>query len=881
MEPSARAQSFLNWETPQVHPLDITPDGYKLLACNTADNRLEVFTLTASGPVKAGSVPVGLDPVSVRARTSTEVWVVNHISDSISVVDLTTMNVRATIATGDEPCDVVFAGKPSRAFVSVSQLNQVRVFDSATLAQIGQPIVIEGEDPRAMATDGSSVYVAIFDSGNKTTVLSQQVVSSTVNPYGNDANPPPNSGNAFVPAITAPNPPAVGLIVRKVGANWVDDNTQAGLNWNAAVTWDLHDHDVAVINAASLGVTYITGVMNLNMGLGLRPGAPPTLTVIGTEALNHKRFEPNARGVFVRVLGANVPVGGGSPAMVDLNPHLNYSTPTVPQGQRDLSIGDPRGIDWRADGQRAYIAGLGSNNVIVTNAALGRVANIDVGQGPTAVRFDQLRGLVYVLNRFAGTISSISDATLSVQNTVAMFDPTPLIIRVGRPHLYNTHRTSGLGHLSCASCHVDARMDQLAWDLGDPQGAVVPVPDNICQVPVGGFCGVFHPMKGPMVTQTLIGILNTGVLHWRGDRANLAAFNPAFVGLLGDDTQLTAQEMNEFTNFIATIRLSPQPNRNFDNTVINALMPNGGNPAAGQSFFLTAPVDGGLTSTTCHQVPTGTNGLLTPAQALQQTQSIKVPQLRNMYEKTGFFKTGPGAMNNNRGFGFIHDGSTDTLFEFLHFPGFNFPGGDQQRRDVEAFLLSFPSDTHAAVGVQTTVLDGAAVPAPQQALINDMLAQANTLSVGLVVKGRSAGLQRGWSYAGAGMFQSDRAAETASLAGLTALASPGDELTLTVVPNGSQTRIGIDRDSDGFFDRDELDACSDPADPAETPNNVCLADTNASHAVDVDDLIAVILTWGTTGMPGTIPTDVAPGCGNGVVDVDDLIAIILAWGACP
>ncbi len=34
------------------------------------------------------SVPVGLEPVAVAARSETEVWVVNHLSDSVSIVDL-------------------------------------------------------------------------------------------------------------------------------------------------------------------------------------------------------------------------------------------------------------------------------------------------------------------------------------------------------------------------------------------------------------------------------------------------------------------------------------------------------------------------------------------------------------------------------------------------------------------------------------------------------------------------------------------------------------------------------------------------------------------------------------------------------------------------
>ena len=58
---SAQAQtSFVNWETPQVHPLEQTPDGLLLLAANTADNRVEVYAITKDGLNHLGAVPVGL-----------------------------------------------------------------------------------------------------------------------------------------------------------------------------------------------------------------------------------------------------------------------------------------------------------------------------------------------------------------------------------------------------------------------------------------------------------------------------------------------------------------------------------------------------------------------------------------------------------------------------------------------------------------------------------------------------------------------------------------------------------------------------------------------------------------------------------------------------
>src|SRR5438093_9115330 len=94
--------SFVNWETAPVHPLDMTPDGTKLLLTNTADNRLEIFNLTSGSPVWTASVSVGLDPVSVRARSNTEAWVTNFISDTVSIVNLSTLNVSATLTVGDE-----------------------------------------------------------------------------------------------------------------------------------------------------------------------------------------------------------------------------------------------------------------------------------------------------------------------------------------------------------------------------------------------------------------------------------------------------------------------------------------------------------------------------------------------------------------------------------------------------------------------------------------------------------------------------------------------------------------------------------------------------------------------------------------------------------
>jgi hypothetical protein len=52
----------------------------------------------------------------------------------------------------------------------------------------------------------------------------------------------------------------------------------------------------------------------------------------------------------------------------------------------------------------------------------------------------------------------------------------------------------------------------------------------------GLFLPIAHPMKGPMVTLTLQGFLESGLpFHWRCDRTSLAAFDVTFTPDFGGD----------------------------------------------------------------------------------------------------------------------------------------------------------------------------------------------------------------------------------------------------------------------------------------------------------------------------------------------------------
>jgi DNA-binding beta-propeller fold protein YncE len=871
--------NFFNWETAPVHPIALSPDGTKLVVCNLPEDRVEVFDVTTGAPLPLGTVPVGLDPVTARFRTASELWIANFISDSVSIIDLPTMRVVKTIATTNEPSDIVFAGTPQLAYVSCGQPNLVQVYNPTNLLVVTN-LPIDGNVPRAMdvSPDGTKVYAAIFESGNASTIIGTGVSQGLprANPVNfPDApsagqNPPPNSGTNFVPPINPAlinPPPKVSLIVKKNSSGrWMDDNngdwTEYIRGSNAAFTgrvpgWDMPDHDLAVIDTSTLSISYASGLMNICMAVSVNPTSGK-ICVIGTDGLNSVRFQAVLDGIFIRVNLAEVDPLSLTPTISDLNPHLNYQTPTVSADQRNLSVGDPRGIVWSSDGNTGYVTGMGSDNLILIDRQGNRVgpAPINVGAGPTGLALDESRGRLYVYNRFDDSISTVDTPSGTVTNTLQLFDPTPSAIKLGRPLLYNTHKTSGLGQAACASCHVNARMDRLAWDLGDQTGDMKLITNaNFANFPPTT-TNSYHPMKGPMTTLTLQDIIGHEPFHWRGDRDGIEQFDQTFTNLQGMPVGVTSNDMQELKGFLATVRFPPNPYRNFDNSLstsvplpgqfalgrgalpAGAQLPNG-NAQNGQTIFRQT-TNGATSCIVCHTLPAGlgTDLHFNGVQWLQVPLGVnsnhhvalielerslelpfKVPALRNLFDKTGMDLM---HTNSRSGFGFFHDGSVDSPTRFFQ-DAFGITD-DKTTADLDAFLLSFTGsdllagsvtdinrspglaslDTPASVGRQITVSNSVDVP-----LIDSMvaLAQSSTSRVDLIVKGFENGVPRGWFYNRTNAtFQSDVQSETESPTALRALAAPGSEQTYTVVPRGAGMRIGIDRDADGKFDSDEINS---------------------------------------------------------------------------
>jgi hypothetical protein len=204
----------------------------------------------------------------------------------------------------------------------------------------------------------------------------------------------------------------------------------------------------------------------------------------------------------------------------------------------------------------------------------------------------------------------------------------------------------------------------------------------------------------------------------------------------------------------------------------------------------------------CHALPPGTNGLIIPANVLQEPQQMKIPQLRNLYRRVG---APSGTQSGELGFGFTHDGALASLTAFLAQPVFSIWPQDT-KDDIVEFLLAFDSGEAPTVGRQTT-LDatnaGTSATAADCALLETQAALGNCELVG---RGVLNGWARGLCYeAVSGHYTTDRTGVGPfTRAQLVAQALAGQATwTLMGVPLQSSTRLGVDRDLDGVLDGDE------------------------------------------------------------------------------
>ncbi len=571
-------------------------------------------------------VNVGVDPVSVAVRPDgKEVWVSNHVSDSVSVIDNdsaqpTYLQVIATIqefdaatrATRfDEPVGIAFAGN-DKAYVALSSENQIAVVDVATRA-VTKRLTIAAQDPRAIVVRGGRLFVIPFESNNRT-----QLSGGSGERIDGDLV----TFDAWQHSIFNNNVLSLGHVVDIVKHPKVPDR-------------DLFVFDTATDEL----VGTVDGLGTLLYGLAV--DSRGRVFVAQTDARNdangragtkkHGLAELENRAFLNQITSVRFNgMDADAPEFIDLEP----LPPRHPE--KGQALATPFGIVVSDDDATLFATAAGSDKLIAIDAESGEIlSRVDVGAVPRGLALDEVdsngdgdkASRAWVLNAVENSVSlvDVSDAkNLRVVETVALEDPTHAAVKRGRI-AFETASASTTGTYSCASCHPDGHTDQLLWVLKTP---IVTGGDQIM----------------PRSTMPIRGLRDTEPYHWDGipgdpyggnnsanvhgsDAPNSRADDPTTStrhlidgGLattmmtVGDETvndetvndegkagELSAAERDDMATFLLSVPYPPAQKRSYDNVVSDRA-------AAGFKLF---HVDGDLDPSKtapnvcgdCHRMP--------------------------------------------------------------------------------------------------------------------------------------------------------------------------------------------------------------------------------------------------------------------------------------
>ena len=522
-------EEWVNLNLPSIRPMFFW-DVAELYAVNTHDSTVSLFNDTSGIPATTHRTPWG--PVSLSGWTDP-----------------------AALSSSGEQLLVVCSGSYVLAFIDRHTGNTIHVME---LPPEPRDILVDHETSQAYISCAAQDLVVEVDLTTRTITRQWQIASK--NPISLDFD---KDGNVLVAPLFSGNNSAIHkeagqFIGLEAGVRGILDLADPTI----AAPPGLPDEDCfRVVRSTGAVEPIARGMMTIVLAQGVNPDSGQ-LWQVGTDANNkdpNRQSEPLINGDIVRnvVAIADVPNVGNPPstpvAVIDLD-DSDTNTSGV-QYDPSRTVGQPNGLHF-SDNGFAFISGLLTDNVTLLNPAGKFVLEWDVPEGsiPRQVLYSPTFNLVFVYCWGTNKIESYT-LTANPQPFVTLdlgHDPTPALVQEGRKVFYSAHKSLN-NNASCASCHVEGKADNIAWNLSDDE----------------------KDGKGPMFTQVLSGIDRLFPFHWRGERPGLIDFNPAFSGLLGSQTgdldTTPGGEFDQFEAFVLSMRNPPNPNQDKTRVISDAI----------------------------------------------------------------------------------------------------------------------------------------------------------------------------------------------------------------------------------------------------------------------------------------------------------------------
>ncbi|MCY3885308.1 MAG: carbohydrate binding domain-containing protein [Gammaproteobacteria bacterium] len=464
-------------------------------AVNTPSGTLDVIDTESNEVVQR--INVGIDPVSVAVSPDgKEIWVANHISDTISVIDsdpeslfyhqvvatIQDVNTETLQTNFDEPVGIAFASQ-FKAYVALGPSNRIAVIDVASRSVRGH-LEINAQDPRAVVVRNGFLYVIAFESGN-TTQLSGC--------YPQDIDGDTCTYDAIQETHTT--------------------NNVLSLNYDADIVKNskVPDRDLFIFNTLTDELeAVVEGTGSLLYGLSV--DSKGNVYIAQAEARNdangragtqkHGMAEMENRAFLnqiTKVDCSSIPCE--TPEFFELEP--------LPPDHPDpgMALATPFAVQVSDDDSTIVATAAGSDMIFTLDVSTGEIlGRVEVGPVPRGLHLvstsdEGVPSHAWVHSVVENTVSRIDLSSLSdpqIAATIPLEDPTPNLVKQGRI-AFNDANASTTGTFSCESCHPDNNVDQLIWVLDTPECDH----PGCTQIP-------------PRLTMPARGLRDTQPYHWDG-----------------------------------------------------------------------------------------------------------------------------------------------------------------------------------------------------------------------------------------------------------------------------------------------------------------------------------------------------------------------------
>ena len=450
-------------------PIAVTGDDAFVVAVNTLNGSVSVFSVAGDSNIKLAEIPTGQHPQSVATSPDGQrAYVTNQFSNTVSVIDLELLTKIEDIPVGAGPYGIALTPDGSRAYVSNSGSGTVSIIDTNS-GTVAATIPVPGVQPRGIAVTNNNA-------GRGTELVFVTQFLSQPTPSGTPGLDRGSEGKIFV-LSTDDDSQVQGVITLPAQeTGFAADRTKFGGT----------DKDPTFAYPNQLQAIALKNGRGYLPNIAASPEGPVKFNV-NTQAFV-STFDSAAR--------AEVPG-----ATINLHAAVRSQTFTP-----KLFFANPWAIAFKHASDEGYVVSAASDAIVkITLDANGipsvmtdtkpdgttQVRFIEVGLNPRGIAVNQADTRAYVLNYISKdiTIIDISGDQETVLASLASAD-LPAALSDGAKflagnYLFNSsrgtfdegvsERLSSEGWQACASCHPDGLSDGVVWQFASGPRKTIPL----------------------------------------------------------------------------------------------------------------------------------------------------------------------------------------------------------------------------------------------------------------------------------------------------------------------------------------------------------------------------------------------------------------------